>query len=51
MLWVSAPYTTDMLKYLGFQTFDDWFDESYDHILDPHKRLDAVVAELHRIMH
>lgn len=49
MLWVSAPYTTDMLKYLGFQTFDDWFDESYDHILDPHKRLDAVVAELHRI--
>lgn len=49
MLWVSAPYTTDMLHYLGFKTFGNWFDETYDHILDPQLRLDAVVSELHRI--
>ena len=49
MLWVSAPHTIDMLHYLGFKTFGKWFDESYDRILNPQLRLDAVVSELHRI--
>lgn len=49
MLWVSAPYTTDMLHYLGFETFSPIIDESYDHELDPIKRLDMVTAELKRL--
>ena len=49
MLWVSAPYTIDMLHYLGFKTFAPYIDESYDRELDPIKRMDMVGLELKRI--
>lgn len=49
MLWVSAPYTIDMLRYMGFQTFARWWDESYDTILDPLQRLNAVIDVLKRL--
>jgi len=49
MLWVSAPYTCDMLHYLGFKTFNPIINESYDRELDPIKRLDMVTDELKRL--
>ncbi len=33
----------EYLKSYGFQTFDHWWDESYDNIQDPVARLNAVV--------
>jgi len=30
------------LKSYGFRTFDRWWDESYDNIVDPNLRLDAI---------
>jgi hypothetical protein len=39
--------SVDSLKYLhnqGFQTFPEWFDESYDDIVDDQHRFDAVTA-------
>jgi len=46
MLWISSTYTLDFLKYMGFKTFDKWWDESYDTIHDPIKRIDAVIDQL-----
>lgn len=40
---VSVPGALQDLKNLGFQTFDRWWDESYDLIPDPTQRLCAVV--------
>ena len=37
------------LKDYGFQTFDGIIDETYDTIIDPRKRLNAVVQEMSRI--
>ena len=39
---VGAPNSLSELRKLGFQTFDKWWDESYDTILDPVDRLDAI---------
>jgi hypothetical protein len=44
--------TTNSLKYLqsyGFKTFDGLIDESYDTIVDPKQRLEAIVREMKRI--
>ena len=40
---VSTPGSLEYLKRYGFQTFGDYFDESYDRIQDPVQRLEAVV--------
>lgn len=45
-LLVAAPGNLQYLKSYGFQTFDRWWDESYDHIQDPSKRLDAISQQL-----
>lgn len=37
------------LKELGFETFSDVFNESYDTIIEPSKRLEAIFRELLRI--
>jgi hypothetical protein len=37
------------LKSYGFKTFGAWIDESYDEILDPDLRLDAVTKELEKL--
>jgi len=44
--------TAGSLQYLqqyGFETFGDLIDESYDQITNSRQRLQAVVAEMHRI--
>lgn len=44
--------TKGSLQYLrsyGFKTFNGLIDESYDEIHDPGLRLEAIVAEMHRI--
>jgi hypothetical protein len=45
---VAAPGNLEYLRSYGFQTFDRWIDESYDHIIDPDKRLDAIADEIAR---
>ena len=37
------------LKEYGFQTFDQWWDESYDNIQDPAERIEAVYKIIHDI--
>jgi hypothetical protein len=41
--------TLEYLKELGFKTFGDWFDESYDTEVDLDKRIAIVINELKRI--
>ena len=38
-LLVGGPYSLEYLKKLGFRTFDQWWDESYDHEEDHEKRI------------
>lgn len=38
-----------LLKKLGFETFDNLFDESYDTIVDNKQRLDALVKNISKI--
>ncbi len=46
MLWIAPPYTIKMLKHLGFKTFDTVWEEDYDEIIDPRKRLARVITIL-----
>lgn len=39
---VAPPYSLKYLKALGFKTFDQWWDESYDLIEDHEQRLLAI---------
>lgn len=39
----------EYLREYGFKTFGDWWDESYDNIQDPLKRLNAVVDVIEKI--
>ena len=39
---VSTPFYLKKLKELGFQTFDKWWDESYDEEFDSHERLNKI---------
>lgn len=48
-LLVSAPGNLSYLKSYGFKTFGDYFDESYDLIIDNDTRLCAIVEELDRL--
>jgi hypothetical protein len=41
--------TLEYLKELGFRTFGDWFDESYDTEVDLDKRIAIIIKELKRI--
>lgn len=40
---LGCPNNLQYLKSYGFKTFDSWWDESYDKIDDPIKRIRAVV--------
>lgn len=42
-LLVSGAGSLKMLKSAGFKTFSQWWDESYDDIVDPTERMKAVV--------
>jgi hypothetical protein len=45
----AAPGNLAYLKSYGFQTFDQWIDESYDTIADPDQRLQAIVDQTQRL--
>lgn len=45
----AAPGNLAYLKNYGFQTFDQWIDESYDTIADPDLRLQAIVDQTSRL--
>lgn len=45
----AASGTLSYLKYYGFKTFDEIWDESYDQISDPVLRLEAVVELMKQI--
>lgn len=40
---VASPGTLQNIKELGFKTFSDLWDESYDNIIDPVNRLDTIL--------
>lgn len=40
---LGSPNTLKFLKTIGFKTFSDFWDESYDSIIDPSARMIAVV--------
>jgi hypothetical protein len=39
---IGAPGSIKRLHDMGFKTFDNWWDESYDCILDHSQRMDAI---------
>ena len=43
------PHTLKELKKLGFETFPEFFDESYDDELDPIKRMNMIVSNVKNI--
>jgi len=45
----AAPGNLAYLKSYGFQTFEQWIDESYDSIQDPDQRLQAIVDQTQRL--
>jgi len=45
-LLLTSPFALKFLKYLGFKTFSDVFDESYDNILCPVTRFQKVIEQL-----
>jgi len=48
-IMVSRPHFLKELKKLGFRTFDQWFDESYDDIEDDVSRAAAINREVIRL--
>jgi hypothetical protein len=46
---IGAPNSLTYLKSIGFKTFDQWIDESYDEIKDPELRLMAVFSSIQTI--
>jgi hypothetical protein len=48
ILW-SGPFSLYRLQENGFKTFAPFINESYDKILNPKDRFDAVVAEIDRL--
>lgn len=45
----STHNSLEYLRSYGFETFDNFINESYDTIVDPAKRLEAIVFEMKRI--
>ena len=46
---VGDPGSLKELRRLGYKTFYPHIDESYDDILDPDKRMDAILSEVTRL--
>lgn len=46
---VGCPGTLAYLRSLGFQTFSPFIDESYDSIVDPALRFEAICREIDRL--
>ena len=43
------PFSLKTLKRLGYQTFDKWWDESYDNEVDFTRRLEKIMDIIHEI--
>jgi len=41
-IMVTVPHYLKKLKELGFKTFDKWWDESYDDIVDDNERIEYI---------
>ena len=48
-IWVASPGTTLILKQLGFETFSDYWDESYDYITNPIDRQQTITELLKQL--
>ena len=48
-LLVSGRHSLQNLKQLGFVTFDQWIDESYDECILPGQRINAIIKSLHKL--
>lgn len=48
ILWAS-PYTLKALKDMGFQTFPEFFDETYDLEEDENKRLQMIIKNVKKL--
>jgi hypothetical protein len=46
---VGAAHTIEFLHHLGFQTFNDYWNESYDTMTDPNQRFEAVCSVVKEI--
>lgn len=46
---VSIPNSLEILKKLGYKTFDPWINESYDLEYDDNKRMMMIVNEIERL--
>ena len=46
---VSNPGFLKFLKSMGFKTFPEFFDESYDEIENPIERMNIIVREIQKI--
>lgn len=46
MLIVGNPYTLKALRTIGFETFPEIFDETYDQIEDPDARMDNITKQI-----
>ena len=46
---LNGPGALETIRSYGFKTFQPYIDESYDSEQDPKKRMDKVLAEMHRI--
>ena len=46
---LGNPNTLQILKEMGFKTFDRWFNEDYDLDLPLEKRCDIIVSEISRL--
>ena len=49
MLVFGNPFTLELVRKYGFETFGDLFDESYDEETDPRRRFEMVFAQLKRL--
>ena len=47
---VGNPFTLKRLKELGFKTFSDVWDESYDNELDMKIRVGMIVEEVKKLL-
>jgi hypothetical protein len=46
---IASPGTLALLKTLGFKTFNQWFDESYDTETDDSARMLKIIKEIDRL--
>ena len=46
---VGNPFSLKFLKEVGFRTFEDWWDESYDTEINFVKRVDMIIDEIKKL--